>query len=252
MPVPEGRDTIALVTGGASGLGAAIARLFADAGHRVVLTDIDCDRGTALAQEIGGVFLHHDVAEPADWQRVMSAIEDHFGRLDILVNNAGITIVGTIEDLDLTALRRTLDVDLIGVFLGCQAAIGLMKRNGGGTIVNLSSVAGLRASARLAGYNAAKAGMTLMSKSIALHCAESGYNIRCNTVHPGVIHTAMLDKVAAQVDDPRSTMASYVAASPLGRIGEPNDVAEMVLFLTSDRSKFVTGAEFVVDGGRLL
>jgi NAD(P)-dependent dehydrogenase (short-subunit alcohol dehydrogenase family) len=243
---------VALVTGAASGLGAAIALRLVDAGIRVVASDIDAANGVALEEKLGCRFVPHDVSCEADWANVMDIVRQHYGRLDILVNNAGITLVGSIEDLDLAALRRSLDVDLVSVFLGCKAAIPLMKASAGGAIVNISSVAGLRAASNLVAYNAAKAGMTLMSKSIALHCAKQGYGIRCNTVHPGVIRTDMLDKVMSQMSDPSKVMASFVALHPLGHIGEPDDVAEMVLFLATAASKFVTGAEFVVDGGRLL
>ncbi len=248
---------VALVTGAASGLGAAIALRLVDAGIRVVASDIDAANGVALEEKLGCRFVPHDVSSEADWANVMNIVRQHYGRLDILVNNilvnnAGITLVGSIEDLDLAALRRSLEVDLVSVFLGCKAAIPLMKAATGGAIVNISSVAGLRAASNLVAYNAAKAGMTLMSKSIALHCAKQGYGIRCNTVHPGVIRTDMLDKVMSQMDDPSEVMASFVALHPLGHIGEPDDVAEMVLFLATAASKFVTGAEFVVDGGRLL
>jgi NAD(P)-dependent dehydrogenase (short-subunit alcohol dehydrogenase family) len=243
---------VALVTGAASGLGAAIARRLMGADIAVLASDIDVPRGTALAEEIGCRFVRHDVASEAGWAEVIDGIRREFGRLDILINNAGITLVGSIEDLDLAAFRRSLDVDLISVFLGCKAAIALMKETKGGAIVNISSVAGLRAASNLVAYNAAKAGMTLMSKSIALHCAKQGYGIRCNTVHPGVIRTDMLDKVIGQMEDPGKVMSDFVALHPLGHIGEPEDVAEMVLFLATGLSKFVTGAEFVVDGGRLL
>jgi NAD(P)-dependent dehydrogenase (short-subunit alcohol dehydrogenase family) len=247
----EAGRKVALVTGGASGLGEAIAHRLAHDGCIVVVTDIDTGAGMAVAAALGGRFIRHDVANEADWAQVIEEIREAYGRLDILVNNAGITLLGSIEDLSVDAFRRTLEVDLLGVFLGCRAAIALMKQRGG-SIVNISSVAGLRASATLVGYNAAKAGVTLMTKSIALHCATAGYRIRCNSVHPGVIKTPMLDKVMAQVDDPDALMESFVRLHPVGHLGEPGDVAEMVAFLAGEKAKFVTGAEFVVDGGTLL
>lgn len=241
---------VALVTGAAAGLGEAAARRLAQAGATLVVTDVEEAAGAAVAATLpGGGFLRHDVASEADWARVIAAVERDHGRLDVLVNNAGITLMGSIAEMDLEGFRRTIDVDLVGTFLGCKAALPLMTRGGGGSIVNIASIAGLQASANLVAYNAAKAGVTLMSKSIAMHCATARTNIRVNTVHPGVIRTAMLDKVMAQVPDPEALMAGFVAVHPIGHIGEPDDVAEMVLYLASDRSKFVTGAAMVVDGG---
>jgi 3(or 17)beta-hydroxysteroid dehydrogenase len=247
----EAGRKVALVTGGSSGLGEAIAHRLARDGCMVVVSDIDVAAGMAVAEALHGRFIRHDVANEVDWAQVIGTIREEFGRLDILVNNAGITLMGSIEDLSVDAFRRTFEVDLLGVFLGCKAAIALMKQQGG-SIVNISSVAGLRAAATLVGYNAAKAGVTLMTKSIALHCAAAGYGIRCNSVHPGVIRTPMLDKVMAQVDDPQGLMDTLVRRHPIGHIGEPGDVAGMVAFLAGEQAKFVTGAEFVVDGGTLL
>ena len=243
---------VALVTGAAAGLGEAIARKLSSVGCRVVLSDIDRASGTDVAANLQARFIAHDVCSESDWRSTIDSIQSDYGRLDILVNNAGITVMGSIEDLDVATFRRTLEVDLVSVFMGCKAAIPLLAMSGAGAIVNISSVAGLRAAANLAAYNAAKAGMTLLSKSIALHCAAKKYAIRCNTVHPGVIQTAMLQKVMAQVDDPERLMQNFVNLHPIGHIGEPADVAEMVWFLASRRSKFVTGSEFIVDGGRLL
>lgn len=240
---------VALVTGAAAGLGEAAARALAAAGATVIVTDIEEAEGKAVADSIDGRFLRHDVTSEGDWSRAVGLADAEFGRLDVLVNNAGITLMGSIEEMDLAGLRRTLDVDLVGTFIGCKAAIPLMTRGGGGSIVNIASIAGLQASANLVAYNAAKAGVTLMSKSIAMHCATQRTGIRVNTIHPGVIRTAMLDKVMAQVDDPEALMAGFVAVHPIGHIGEPEDVAEMVVFLASSRSKFITGAAMVVDGG---
>ena len=244
----ELQGKVALVTGAAAGLGDAAARRLAEAGATVVVTDID-EGGAAVAESLGGSFVRHDVASETDWADAIAHVERRHGRLDILVNNAGITLMGSIEDMDLAGFRRTIDIDLIGTFLGCKAALPLMKRGGGGSIVNIASISGLQASANLVAYNAAKAGVTLMTKSIALHCAQTRTGIRVNSIHPGVIRTAMLDKVMAQVPNPEELMAGFVATHPVGHIGEPGDIAEMVLFLASDRSKFVTGAAMAVDGG---
>jgi NAD(P)-dependent dehydrogenase (short-subunit alcohol dehydrogenase family) len=241
---------VALVTGAAAGLGEAIARRLAAEGATVVVTDIEDAQGKAVAADLpNATYLHHDVADEQGWASVIAATNDAHGRLDILVNNAGITLMGSLEEMDLARFRKTLDVDLVGPFLGCKAALPLMRAGGGGSIVNIASISGLQASANLVAYNAAKAGVTLMTKSIALHCAETRSGVRCNSVHPGVIRTAMLDKVMAQVADPDALMAGFVATHPIGHIGEPDDIAEMVLFLASDRSKFITGAAMMVDGG---
>ncbi|WBH17799.1 glucose 1-dehydrogenase [Sphingomonas radiodurans] len=240
---------VALVTGAAAGLGAAAARRLAAEGAAVVVTDVDEATGRAVAESLDGLFVPHDVADEAAWARAIEETEARHGRLDILVNNAGITLMGSIEEMSLEGFRRTIDIDLIGTFLGCKAALPLMKRGGGGSIINIASISGLQASANLVAYNAAKAGVTLMSKSIAMHCATTRTGIRVNTIHPGVIRTAMLDKVMAQVPDPDALMAGFVAVHPIGHIGEPDDIAEMVFYLASDRSKFVTGAAMVVDGG---
>lgn len=239
---------VALVTGAAAGLGKAAADRLAAAGATLVLTDVDESGAAAAASLPGAIFLQHDVSNEEDWARVISEVDARYGRLDVLVNNAGITLMGSIEEMDLAGFRRTLDVDLVGVFLGCKAALPLMRRTGG-SIINISSISGLKASANLVAYNAAKAGVTLMTKSIALHCAAARTGIRCNSVHPGVIRTAMLEKVMAQVSDPKALMDGFVATHPIGHIGEPDDIAEMVLYLASDRSKFITGAAMIVDGG---
>jgi NAD(P)-dependent dehydrogenase (short-subunit alcohol dehydrogenase family) len=242
----------ALVTGGASGIGEAIARKLAAEGAQVVIGDVDTGAGAAVANSLGGTFVSLDVTREDHWTAVMADLKASVGGLDILVNNAGITIMGSIEDISLADFRQTLDVDLVGVFLGCKAAIAMMKPDRGGAIVNISSTSGLRATSNLAAYNAAKAGVTLLTKSIALHCAEKRYGIRCNSVHPGVIRTPILDKVMAQVSDPEALMAGFVAQHPIGHIGDTADIADIVHYLVGSRAKFVTGSAFVVDGGLTL
>ena len=240
----------ALVTGAASGLGAAISARLAAEGAHVVLTDIDTEGVKAEASRIGAntLALSHDVTSEADWKVAMEATAAHFGPLDVLVNNAGITTMGSIEDLDVDAFRHELEIDVIGVFLGCKFGVAAMKAHGG-SIINMSSSTGLKAYSYLVGYNAAKAAVTLMTKSIALHCAENGYGIRCNSVHPGAIRTAIIDKVLAQVDNPEETLAGFEAAHPLGHLGHPDDISAIVAYLASDESRFATGAAFSVDGG---
>jgi len=240
----------ALVTGAASGLGAAIATRLAAEGARVVLTDIDT-RGVeaqSAAIESETLALTLDVTSEADWGNGMRATLAQFGQLDVLVNNAGITTMGSIEELEVDDLRHELNVDVIGVFLGCKFGVATMKEHGG-SIINMSSSCGLKAYSYLVGYNAAKAAVTLMTKSIALHCAEHRYGIRCNSVHPGAIRTAIIDKVLAQVDNPEETLAGFESAHPLGHLGHPDDISAIVAYLASDESRFVTGAAFSVDGG---
>ena len=240
----------AVITGSASGLGAAMATRFVAEGAQVVATDIDRSGGEAIARELGEActFVEHDVADEVAWQKVIAAALD-LGGFDMLVNNAGITIMGSIETLSLADWQKTMDVDLTGVFLGCKYGVAAMKENGGGSIVNISSAAGLRASADLAAYNSAKAAVTMLTQSVAVHCGRAGYGIRCNSVHPGVIRTPILDKVMAQVEDGEAMMNGFVAQHPIGHIGETDDIVNIVLYLMSAEAKFATGAPFIVDGG---
>ena len=242
---------VALVTGAAAGLGRAAALRMAEQGARVVVADVLDEAGAAAASEIGASarFERLDVTRPEDWSRAMKATQEAFGRLDVLVNNAGVVILGDVESLSLEDWRRVHAVNLDGVFLGCRHGVEAMKRGGGGSIVNLSSVSGLVGGHNLAAYNSSKGGVRLLTKSVALHCARAGYGIRCNSVHPAFIETAMVRSMVEASDDPERTRRTLARQIPLGGIGEPDDVAHMIVYLASDESKFVTGAEFVVDGG---
>ncbi|HEY4919235.1 MAG TPA: glucose 1-dehydrogenase [Xanthobacteraceae bacterium] len=242
------QDKVALITGGASGIGFATADLFAREGAKVVIGDIDRIAAERAVVTLGASFLALDVTREDDWIAVTDAVVREHGRLDILVNNAGIALSQDFETTTLDDWRRVMAVNLDGVFLGCKHAVRVMKA-GGGAIVNLSSVAGLIGDPRLAAYCASKGGVRLLTKSVALHCARRGYGIRCNSVHPSFVETPMLDAMLARARDPEKARAGYAAAAPLGRIAQPNDVAQMILFLASDESAFTTGAEFVVDGG---
>ncbi|WP_062344666.1 glucose 1-dehydrogenase [Novosphingobium sp. CCH12-A3] len=235
---------IAFVTGGASGLGEAIARAYASDGASVIIADIDQANGEALATAIGARFVHLDVTQEVSWAKALAPFE----RIDVLVNNAGITTLGSIEEITLDQFRHELDIDVLGVFMGTQAVLPKMKAHGG-SIINMSSLSGVKASANLVAYNAAKAAVTLMTKSCALHFAEKGYGIRCNSIHPGAIHTPIIDKVLAQSDDPDALYQSFVDVHPVKRLGKPEEIAAMAVFLASDASAFATGAEFRVDGG---
>lgn len=239
----------ALITGGASGLGAEIARHYVREGAHVVIADIDGAAGSILVAELGDAARYEqlDVTSEADWTSVFEQVNS----LDILVNNAGITTLGSIEDVTLEQFRHEFDIDVAGTFLGCKAGVAKMKV-GGGSIINMSSMCGVKAQSDLVAYNAAKAAVTHMTKSVALHCAKSGYNIRCNSVHPGAIHTPIIDKVLAQTPDPDALYASFVASHPVGRLGKPEEVAAICVYLASDESAFSTGAEFRIDGGSSL
>lgn len=249
----EGRR--ALVTGAAQGLGEAIARMLAKEGAKVTLTDVNAAKVQAAAARIneahpGHAFaLTQDVREPLRWQAVVREAADAMGGLDILVNNAGIGTMGDVEQETFENWKRVLEVDLDSIFLGCKYAMPVMREAGRmGSIVNISSIAGLIASHAYPSYNAAKAGVWMLSKSVALHGARMTPQIRCNSVHPTFIDTPILDDLRTAMGREKAEQ-KLSRQIPLGRLGEPDDVAYLVLYLASDESKFVTGAEFKVDGG---
>ncbi|MBY0508644.1 MAG: SDR family oxidoreductase [Rhodospirillaceae bacterium] len=237
---------VAIVTGAASGIGAATARLMAREGAWVLMTDVQDAAGEALAREIGKAakFVHHDVAEEADWKAVMQVATQDLGGLDILVNNAGVLVYGTIESSTVADFRRAHAVMVEGTFLGCHHALREMRKGGGGSIINLSSIAAQLGQAHLLPYSAAKGAVRSLTKSVAVHCQMHKYNIRCNSVHPGPIHTAMFEdvKIASQ----KHLLPEFQKGSPVGR-ANPEEVANMILYLASDESKFVNGAEMVID-----
>ncbi len=241
---------IALVTGGGSGLGRAISEMLAREGARVAVTDIDEASARTTAAEISGnaIASRHDVTEPAAWSAALDRTLAEFGGLHVLVNNAGIAEGGSIEDTDLETWRRVHAIDLDGVFLGCKLAIPHMQASGGGSIVNISSVAGIVAGHNMAAYNSAKAAVRHLTKSVALHCAKQGYGIRCNSVHPAFVRTPILDGLVERFGE-QEAYAKLGRQIPMGRIGEPEEVAYGVLYLASDESSFMTGAELVLDGG---
>ena len=250
------QDKVCIVTGAALGLGEATARLLADEGARVVLTDILDEPGEAVAASIrdaGGeaTYLRHDVADEAAWEAVMAATLARHGRLDVLVNNAGIGVGGAPDEQTLQDWRRLMSVNLDGVFLGTKHALRAMKCNDprGGSIVNLSSIEGLVGDPNLGAYNASKGGVTIYSKSVALYCARERLGIRVNTVHPGYIWTPMVENYLKQAGDVDAGRQALDAMHPVGHVGEPMDVAYGVLYLASDESKFVTGSALVIDGG---
>lgn len=243
---------IALVTGAGSdrGLGAATAQRFAEEGAFVYLTDLDAAGAESVAQAIrdnGGQAeaLVHDVTSEADWDRVFAAIETGHGHLDVLVNNAGIAILKPLAELTAADWEKQNKVNLDSVFYGTQRAVNLMRKaGGGGSIINLSSIGGLVGVPACGAYGAAKGGVRIFSKVVAMECAAEG--IRCNSVHPGMIETGMQD--VARRDNPAG-FQDIVNGIPMKRIGSPLDIANMNLFLASDEANYVTGAEFTVDGG---
>jgi NAD(P)-dependent dehydrogenase (short-subunit alcohol dehydrogenase family) len=250
---------VALVTGGASGIGLGCAEKLAAEGASVVLTDLQDAKGEEAAQAIvkaGGQarYLHHDVTDEAAWTDVIAQVKTREGRLDILVNNAGIGIGGSVLEMTLADWRRQTAVNLDGVFLGVKHAIPLMRASGdGGSIVNMSSVAGLKGAATLAGYCATKGGVRLFTKSVAMECANAKDGIRVNSVHPGIIETpiwlSIMDTTNPGANAPPDLDAISTMAVPLGVKGYPEDIANGVLWLASDESRYVTGAELVIDGG---
>jgi NAD(P)-dependent dehydrogenase (short-subunit alcohol dehydrogenase family) len=241
---------VGVITGAASGIGAATARVLAREGARLVLTDLDDSAGAALADQIGGIYVHHDVTDEAGWPGVIEAAEKRFGRLDILVANAGIGIMGPAIEMSLADWRRQMAINVDGVFLSVKYCIPAMRRaDNGGSIIMLSSVAGLRGSAGLAGYSATKGAVRLFAKSMALECAQANDGIRVNSVHPGIIATAIWNKLPRGANaplDPRKIAEAHV---PIGVAGEAEDIANGILFLASDASRHMTGAELVIDGG---
>ncbi len=243
-------DKIALITGGASGIGRATAKRLAAEGARVAVSDINFAGAQTTAADIGdgAVALEHDVTDEASWQNVLAETEDQLGGLHVLVNCAGIVSLGTVEETTLEDWRRVHAVDLDSVFLGCKYAVPMIARHGGGSIINLSSISGIVASHNLAAYNSAKAAVRHLTKSVALHCARQGNGIRCNSVHPAFIDTAMLDDILRR-GSREEGLERLARQVPLGKIGDTDDVAWAIVYLASDESKFMTGAEMVLDGG---
>ncbi|GAK43548.1 short chain dehydrogenase [Tepidicaulis marinus] len=245
---------MAFVTGGAQGLGRASALLMAKEGAKVTVADINEAGAKKVADEINAAYpgkgfaVALDVTSESQWQSALDEAVSAMGGLNVLVNNAGIGGGSTVEDTDFATWKKVQEVDSDSVFLGCKYAIRHMVPHAPGSIINVSSIAGLIAGHNMAAYNAAKAAVWLLSKSVALHCAKRGYNIRSNSVHPTFIDTPILDGMtgAMSKDELKRKLAKQV---PLGVVGEPDDVAYAVLFLASDESKFITGSEIKIDGG---
>ncbi len=258
---------IAIVTGGGTGIGRAAATRLAEEGAIVTIAEFDAESGQAVVAELGGdaAFVRHDVREEASWQNLMTAVAERHGRPDILINNAGILATGNSQELadtDMEQWRAVQTVNVEGVFLGCKYGVAAMtadsgraqKRprggDGGGAIVNMSSVAGLISTPHLVAYGASKGAVRQMTKSVAIDCARKGLGIRCNSVHPGVIVTNMGNQVMnLGAGDADAKWAARIKVIPMGEPGQAVDVANCILFLASDEARHVTGAELVVDGG---
>ena len=241
----------ALVTGAASGIGLQTSIRLAEEGARVMMTDINLEKVRQQAEKLGAnaTFLKLDITEEEEWISVLDETVKRFDRLDILVNSAGMVLIADVEQITLEDWRKVHAVNLDGTFLGCKHGVRVMKEFGAGSIINLSSVSGMIGGFNLAAYNSSKGAVRMLTKSVALHCARAGYGIRCNSIHPTFIETPMLESMIRDSPDPEKARQTLVRQVPLRRIGKPDDVANMIVYLASDESTFVTGTEMVIDGG---
>lgn len=233
---------VAIITGAAQGMGAEHAKLFIEHGAKVVLTDLNAEKGNAFAAELGenALFIKQNVASEEDWATVIAKTEEAFGPVNVLVNNAGITMAKNMLDITVEEYRRIVEINQVSVFLGMKTTVPSMQKAGGGSIVNISSMNGLVGGA--VGYTDTKFAVRGMTKAASLEAAR--YNIRVNSVHPGVIATPMVVQ-----DDTKAQVEAIIKQIPAGRVAEPEEVSKMVLFLASDDSSYSTGSEFVIDGG---
>lgn len=236
------QDKVIIITGAAQGMGETHAKFCLKEGAKVVLTDINADKGQALAEQMGenALFIQHDVTDEQQWAQVIELAEAKFGPVNVLVNNAGITMSKSILDLSLADYRRILEINQVSVFLGMKAVIPSMKANQQGSIINISSINGLVGGA--VGYTDSKFAVRGMTKAAALECAPHG--IRVNSIHPGVIATPMIMQ-----GDTKDVVEAFAKSIPLRRVAQPEEVSSLVVYLASDDSSYSTGSEFVVDGG---
>ncbi|MCH7628940.1 MAG: SDR family oxidoreductase [Proteobacteria bacterium] len=238
---------VALITGAASGLGAEDARVLAREGAKVVVTDLQGDVGRAVAAEVGGLFLEHDVSDEARWNEVVAETLKAYGRLDTLVNNAGLVKFGNVETLSYADFKLQVDVMLGGTFLGCHAALPHMSKDGSGSIINMASVGGMKGISTIPAYAGAKAGIIGMTRSIAIHCREQGYRIRCNSIAPGGIVTPMTAQALAQLPKDAAGLDQIQNHG----MGQPIDIANMVLYLACEDGRHITGTNIVIDNGEI-
>jgi len=246
---------VVLITGAASGIGLASAEACAREGALVVITDVNAKEGESQAQRLAAEgftveFMQQDAASEGDWRRVVDDVLHRHGRLDVLVNNAGIAAIAPIEQETLEGWRRIQAVNMEGVFLGTREAVRAMKDRGG-SIINISSIEGIVGEPLVPAYNASKGGVRVFTKSAALHCAQNGYGIRVNSVHPGYVGTPLVANAigALPPEQGAALIQELIGRIPLGRLGEPREIANAVLFLASDESSYMTGSELVIDGG---
>jgi NAD(P)-dependent dehydrogenase (short-subunit alcohol dehydrogenase family) len=238
------------ITGAASGLGLAMAKAFSAEGAQIVLADREREKGEAAAAAIANAsFVPLDVTEEAQWLAALDEAVRRLGRLDVLVNNAGVALTGTVETTSLDEFRWMTRVNVDGVFLGCKYGIPHLRAAGGGSIINMSSVAGLVAAPPMAGYSATKGAVCLLTKSVAIDLARRGDKIRCNSIHPVFFNTPMLAGLSLPGLSDERLQTGLMRSVPMGRFGEPEEVAALAVFLASDESAFITGTEMVIDGG---
>jgi 3alpha(or 20beta)-hydroxysteroid dehydrogenase len=246
MSAPRLDGKVAIITGAAGGIGAAAARRFAEEGAQLLLTDADGDGARGLAEELGerAIARAHDVTSEPDWQAVSAQALEEYGRIDVLLNNAGIFLAATLADTSVEQFRRVIDVNVVGVFLGMQSVAPAMAAQRAGSIINVSSLAGLKGGPYLTAYSASKFAVRGMTKTVAKELARAG--VRVNSLHPGQIDTDMNSRQREQTPE---LIEKLIKGIPLQRIGTPREVAEAIVYLASDESAYVTGSELVIDGG---